>query len=138
LYKQTEQHPEFAAELPVFVTEIRRLFTAEDIREYLDHLEKTKYLAPPEPDLDLDDADEEIEEEPWLENPAMGAEELLRFFRLSTAAAVAPPSLYVMAKPKRDPVREDRIHHEAIVDAYGPDEQASWYYYLEERIISLS
>ena len=39
-----------------------------------------------------------------------------------------------MTKPKRDPVREDRIHNEAIVDA-GPDEQAmSWYYYLEGKI----
>src|SRR4051794_12643983 len=35
---------------------------------------------------------------------------------------------------KRDPVREDRIHNEAIVDA-GPEEQAmSWYYYLEGKI----
>ena len=39
-----------------------------------------------------------------------------------------------MKRPKRDPVREDRIHNEAIVDA-GPDEQAmSWYYYLEGKI----
>ena len=39
-----------------------------------------------------------------------------------------------MKRPKRDPVREDRIENEAIVDA-GPDEQAmSWYYYLEEKI----
>ncbi len=39
-----------------------------------------------------------------------------------------------MAKPKRDPIREDRIHNEAIVDA-GPEEQAmGWYYYLEDRI----
>src|SRR6266852_4487762 len=31
--------------------------------------------------------------------------------------------------------REDRIHNEAIVDAYGPEEQAmSWYYYLENKI----
>ena len=35
-----------------------------------------------------------------------------------------------MNRRKRDPVREDRIHNEAIVDA-GPEEQAlSWYYYL--------
>jgi len=40
-----------------------------------------------------------------------------------------------MAKPKRDPIREDRIHNEAIVDAYGPQEQAmSWYYYLEGKL----
>ena len=40
-----------------------------------------------------------------------------------------------MAKPKRDPVREERIHEEIIVDAYGPEEQAmGWYYYLEDKI----
>ncbi len=39
-----------------------------------------------------------------------------------------------MRKPK-DPIREDRIHNEAIVDAYGPEEKAmSWYYYLENKI----
>jgi hypothetical protein len=32
-------------------------------------------------------------------------------------------------------VREDRIQNEAIVDAYGPEEQAlGWYYYLENKI----
>jgi hypothetical protein len=40
-----------------------------------------------------------------------------------------------MAKPKRDHVREERIHEEIIVDAYGPEEQAmGWYYYLEDKI----
>lgn len=40
-----------------------------------------------------------------------------------------------MAKPKRNSVRENRIHDEIIVDANGPEEQAmSWYYYLEEKI----
>ena len=39
-----------------------------------------------------------------------------------------------MKPPKRDPVREDRIYNEAIVDA-RPEEQAmSWYYYLEGKI----
>jgi hypothetical protein len=39
-----------------------------------------------------------------------------------------------MKKPKRDPVREDRIENEAIVDA-RPEEQAmGWYYYLEGKI----
>ena len=39
-----------------------------------------------------------------------------------------------MKRPKRDPVREDRIYNEAIVDA-RPEEQAlSWYYYLESKI----
>jgi hypothetical protein len=40
-----------------------------------------------------------------------------------------------MAQSKRDPVREERIHEEIIVDAYGPEEQAmGWYYYLEDKI----
>jgi hypothetical protein len=40
-----------------------------------------------------------------------------------------------VAKPKRDSVREERIHNDAVVDAYGPEEQAmGWYYYLENRI----
>jgi len=40
-----------------------------------------------------------------------------------------------MAKPKRDPIREDRIHEEVIVDANGPEEQAmGWYYYLEDKL----
>ena len=40
-----------------------------------------------------------------------------------------------MRKPAKDPIREDRIHNEAIVDAYGPGEKAmSWYYYLENKI----
>ena len=39
-----------------------------------------------------------------------------------------------MKKPRKDPVREDRIHEEAIVDA-GPDEQAmGWYCYLESKL----
>jgi hypothetical protein len=39
-----------------------------------------------------------------------------------------------MKRTRRDPVREDRIHEEAIVDA-GPDEQAiGWYYYLEGKL----
>jgi hypothetical protein len=37
-----------------------------------------------------------------------------------------------MKKSRKDPVREHRIHEEAVVDAYGPEERAmSWYYYLE-------
>ena len=40
-----------------------------------------------------------------------------------------------MSRIKRDEEREYRISMEAIVDAYGPEEQAlGWYYYLEERL----
>jgi len=36
---------------------------------------------------------------------------------------------------EKDAVREERIHMEAIVDAYGPEEQAmGWYYYLDDKV----
>ena len=35
----------------------------------------------------------------------------------------------------RDEVREERIANEALVDTYGPEEQAmGWYCYLEDRL----
>lgn len=77
----SEQYPEFANELPAFVAEIGRLFTAGEIDEYLGRLEKTRFLAPPEADLEVDDLDE-TDEEPWPENPVRGAQELLRFCRI--------------------------------------------------------
>ena len=40
-----------------------------------------------------------------------------------------------MKKSKKDPVREDRIHNEAIVDANVPEEQVmGWYYYLDDKV----
>jgi len=72
-----EEDPDFAAELPAFVLEIRRIFSAREIGKFLDQLERTKFLAPPEPELD-DDPDDE----PWLDNPVSGAKELLRFSRI--------------------------------------------------------
>jgi hypothetical protein len=39
-----------------------------------------------------------------------------------------------MKRRKRDPVREDRIHNEAIVDARPEEQSMSWYYYLESKI----
>ena len=68
--------------LPAFVAEIHRLFNAEEIREYLKHLEHTKYFVETDLDLDDPDEDEEVADEPWPENPVGGAEELLRFFRV--------------------------------------------------------
>jgi hypothetical protein len=77
----SEQDPTFAAEIPAFVEEIRRLFTPEEIRDYLDHLERTKFLAPAD-DVEIDDIDDETEEDSWPDNPIIGAEELLRFSRI--------------------------------------------------------
>lgn len=40
-----------------------------------------------------------------------------------------------MERSPPDEEREQRIHMEIIVDAYGPEEQAiGWYYYLEEHL----
>src|SRR5215470_17496986 len=40
-----------------------------------------------------------------------------------------------MSKAKRSHIREERIRNEAVVDAYGPEEQAmGWYYYLENKL----
>ena len=40
-----------------------------------------------------------------------------------------------MKKRKKDPIREDRIDNQAIVDAYGPEERTmGWYYYLENQL----
>jgi len=40
-----------------------------------------------------------------------------------------------MAKPQKDPLRDERIDNEVVVDAYGPEERAmGWYYYLEGKI----
>ena len=78
----SEQDTAFAAEVPMFVEEIRRLFTASEIGDYLDHLERAKFLAPVDADLEPDDLDDETGEDPWLDNPIIGAEELLRFSRI--------------------------------------------------------
>jgi len=78
-----EDDPNFAAELPAFVAEIRRIFSADEIAEFLDQLERTKFLAQTEPeDDDLDDVDDSDEEELWQPNPVLAAEELLRFARI--------------------------------------------------------
>lgn len=40
-----------------------------------------------------------------------------------------------MSRIEKDEEREERIAMEAIVDAYGSDEQAmGWYYYLDEKM----
>jgi len=57
----SEGDAQFAAEVPAFVAEIRRIFTPAETTPYLDQLERTKYLAPPDPDLEIDDLDDEIE-----------------------------------------------------------------------------
>ena len=79
LSARPERDPLFAAEVPAFIDEIRRLFTAREIRDDLDHLERTKYLASHQPDLEPESEEDLDEEEFDLESPVMGAQELLRF-----------------------------------------------------------
>jgi hypothetical protein len=78
----SEEDPDFAAELPAFVAEIRRLFSAKEIAHFLDQLERSKFLAPSDPEPELDDLDDDLEDEPWPQSPVSGAEELLRFSRI--------------------------------------------------------
>ena len=72
-----EKDSDFAAELPAFIAAIQRQFSAAVIREYLDHLERTRFLAPVEPEIEDGE-----DEEPWPDNPVLGAQELLRFSRI--------------------------------------------------------
>ena len=40
-----------------------------------------------------------------------------------------------MSRPPKDEAREQRIRDEAVVDAYGAEEQAmGWFYYLEDKL----
>jgi hypothetical protein len=59
--------PEFARELPRFVSEVRRMFTPDEIAVQLAQIERTQA----EEDLDDDD--------PFRESPAATAERLCRF-----------------------------------------------------------
>lgn len=72
----SEHRPEFAAELPHFVDQIRRIFTAQQIACYLDELE-CSFLAPCEETENSTQDEDEI-----LDNPVLGAEEILRFARI--------------------------------------------------------
>lgn len=75
-----EKDAQWAAELPAFLAEIRRIFTAEEINEYLDYLERTKFFAPIDEELAM--YEEEEDDDLWLDNPILGAQELLRFFHM--------------------------------------------------------
>ena len=77
-----EKDADFARELPAFVAAIQRLFPADEIRAYIDQLESAKFLAPPEPEIEIEDDEEEADDETWPAHPVLGAEELLRFSRI--------------------------------------------------------
>src|SRR5260370_31749392 len=66
----SEQHPEFAAELPAFVAEIRRIFAVDERSEYLRRLGQTKFLRPPAVDREMEGLDEvdELDQKAWAEH----------------------------------------------------------------------
>ena len=80
--RASEQDPAFTAELPQFIAEVRRLFSVEEVRAFLDDLERTKFLASTESDTEHADLDDDPDEELLLDNPVLGAAELLRFARV--------------------------------------------------------
>ena len=63
-------HPEFARELPRFVSEVRRMFTPDEIAAHLAQIERTHA----EKDVEVLD-----EDDPFRESPAATAERLCRF-----------------------------------------------------------
>ena len=64
------QHPEFARELPRFVSEVRRMFTSEEIRRHLARLEREQS----ERAVDVSEEDELCPE-----SPVAAAERLRQF-----------------------------------------------------------
>ena len=64
------RHPDFARELPRFVSEVRRMFTPEEIRTHLVRLEREQRER---------DADVSEEDDPLAESPATAAERARQF-----------------------------------------------------------
>jgi hypothetical protein len=67
------QHPEFARELPRFVSEVRRMFTPEEIRIHTARLEREQS------EKAVDDSDED---ELYRESPIAAAERIRQFTTL--------------------------------------------------------
>ena len=64
------RHPDFARELPRFVSEVRRMFTPDEIGAHLEQIER----AQNEQNVDVLD-----EDDPLLESPAAAAERIRQF-----------------------------------------------------------
>lgn len=64
-------HPEFARELPRFVSEVRQVFSAGEIRDHLARLEREQA----ERDADADESEEDV----FSESPARAAERVRQF-----------------------------------------------------------
>jgi hypothetical protein len=81
----TKRRPEFARELPRFVSAIRALFSAEEIRLYLDHLERMQVIAE-EKRADAPSEDDDLFE--TKEDRAAARERLARLKALLTSSVL--------------------------------------------------
>jgi hypothetical protein len=70
------RRPEFARELPRFVAEIRSIFSVEEIRLHLEHLERMD--AQEEEAFSVEDADDDV----TIETPEQRAAQRARFARV--------------------------------------------------------
>ena len=75
--------PEFARELPRFVAEIRNIFSVEEIRLYLEHLERMD--AQEEEAFSAEAADDDV----TIETPEQRAARRARFARLKEVLTVS-------------------------------------------------
>lgn len=66
LSRAAEDDPDFAAEVPAFIAEIRRIFSEHEICSFVDELEREKFLAPNDVDLGIED---DRDEPPLLPHP---------------------------------------------------------------------
>ena len=65
------RHPDFARELPRFVSEVRHMFTPDEIRAHLAQIERSQN----ERDVDVLEAEDDL----LRESPAAAAERVLQF-----------------------------------------------------------
>ena len=77
------RRPEFARELPRFVAEVRSIFSVEEIRLYLEHLERMD--AQEEEAFPADAADDDV----TIETPEQRAARRARFARLKELLIVS-------------------------------------------------
>ena len=75
-------HPEFARELPRFVSEVRRIFMADEIGVHLAQIERTQNLT---------DGDVVAEDDVFPESPAAAAARVRRFMLVKELLTAATP-----------------------------------------------
>jgi hypothetical protein len=80
--------PEFARELPQFVSEVRRIFSAKEIEEHLARIEQEE-LQEAELAIDIEEPEEPEDDEAWSEAPELIAARRERFVRMKELLTAA-------------------------------------------------